>query len=241
FQAEDGIRDFHVTGVQTCALPIFPAPTSCPARSGGTTLQDRVRSPPAAAGRTGAGRAAGCAVAWNLLATADQQAWNAIRGLRDYGRHVQFFTPGHGTTCTRAPDSALDHVYRQSAAAGFLVLVLHVVAGLAHGLDDLVEGDLVGPVAAHRHAAGVDRLDRAHGVALDAGDLHRPGDRVAGRAEVARHAGLGGVRERARGAANGRGQPCGGRRAGDGDVALAADRGAGEGGVLLVQDAHRGG
>src|SRR5690606_40615199 len=31
FQAEDGIRDFHVTGVQTCALPIsggsFPADT----------------------------------------------------------------------------------------------------------------------------------------------------------------------------------------------------------------------
>src|SRR5690606_40656976 len=23
FQAEDGIRDFHVTGIQTCALPIF--------------------------------------------------------------------------------------------------------------------------------------------------------------------------------------------------------------------------
>src|SRR5690606_40871930 len=28
FQAEDGIRDFHVTGVQTCALPISsPAPS----------------------------------------------------------------------------------------------------------------------------------------------------------------------------------------------------------------------
>src|SRR2546429_5843821 len=26
FQAEDGIRDVAVTGVQTCALPIFPAP-----------------------------------------------------------------------------------------------------------------------------------------------------------------------------------------------------------------------
>src|SRR5690606_40486984 len=24
--AEDGIRDFHVTGVQTCALPIWPVP-----------------------------------------------------------------------------------------------------------------------------------------------------------------------------------------------------------------------
>src|SRR5690606_39526734 len=26
FQAEDGIRDFHVTGVQTCALPIYHQP-----------------------------------------------------------------------------------------------------------------------------------------------------------------------------------------------------------------------
>src|SRR5690606_39945882 len=30
FQAEDGIRDFHVTGVQTCALPILPAPAPPP-------------------------------------------------------------------------------------------------------------------------------------------------------------------------------------------------------------------
>src|SRR5207302_6230145 len=34
--AEDGIRDFHVTGVQTCALPISPAlpgePQDAPAR-----------------------------------------------------------------------------------------------------------------------------------------------------------------------------------------------------------------
>src|SRR5690606_40144401 len=28
FQAEDGIRDFHVTGVQTCALPIYKAYTN---------------------------------------------------------------------------------------------------------------------------------------------------------------------------------------------------------------------
>src|SRR5262249_59875447 len=27
FQAEDGIRDWSVTGVQTCALPIFSRPT----------------------------------------------------------------------------------------------------------------------------------------------------------------------------------------------------------------------
>src|SRR5690606_40001941 len=29
FQAEDGIRDFHVTGVQTCALPIWFHRTYC--------------------------------------------------------------------------------------------------------------------------------------------------------------------------------------------------------------------
>src|SRR5690606_40553798 len=28
FQAEDGIRDFHVTGVQTCALPISTSPAA---------------------------------------------------------------------------------------------------------------------------------------------------------------------------------------------------------------------
>src|SRR5439155_12662308 len=30
FQAEDGIRDGHVTGVQTCALPIFAANETIP-------------------------------------------------------------------------------------------------------------------------------------------------------------------------------------------------------------------
>src|SRR5256885_4956084 len=34
FQAEDGIRDYKVTGVQTCALPIL-APPDRPSRIGG--------------------------------------------------------------------------------------------------------------------------------------------------------------------------------------------------------------
>src|SRR5690606_40571449 len=33
FQAEDGIRDFHVTGVQTCALPISRMPCSIALRA----------------------------------------------------------------------------------------------------------------------------------------------------------------------------------------------------------------
>src|SRR5207253_5245485 len=38
FQAEDGIRDGHVTGVQTCALPIFSVPQY--------TDQERALAPP---------------------------------------------------------------------------------------------------------------------------------------------------------------------------------------------------
>src|SRR5256885_10934061 len=42
FQAEDGIRDYKVTGVQTCALPIFRSRTGHPAwRRWGPYLSER--------------------------------------------------------------------------------------------------------------------------------------------------------------------------------------------------------
>src|SRR5690606_39710428 len=47
FQAEDGLRDFHVTGVQTCALPIWrrsPTPSSPPPRSPPSTPPDSTTS-----------------------------------------------------------------------------------------------------------------------------------------------------------------------------------------------------
>src|SRR5690625_8015092 len=42
-EAEDGIRDGHVTGVQTCALPISPAPRR---RTTGSRQPGRHRAPP---------------------------------------------------------------------------------------------------------------------------------------------------------------------------------------------------
>src|SRR5256885_3764751 len=39
FQAEDGIRDYKVTGVQTCALPIFFAPKASYAATGRHGMQ----------------------------------------------------------------------------------------------------------------------------------------------------------------------------------------------------------
>src|SRR5690606_40274052 len=40
FQAEDGIRDFHVTGVQTCALPISQRPPAAQDHGGGAETED---------------------------------------------------------------------------------------------------------------------------------------------------------------------------------------------------------
>src|SRR5690606_39661063 len=51
FQAEDGIRDFHVTGVQTCALPISlvmhidPEPTPTLTASTPALMRSRAPSP----------------------------------------------------------------------------------------------------------------------------------------------------------------------------------------------------
>src|SRR5690606_2890777 len=46
FQAEDGIRFFHVTGVQTCALPILPS--NWPLGCSGNDIQKPFESEPAA-------------------------------------------------------------------------------------------------------------------------------------------------------------------------------------------------
>src|SRR5690606_39476174 len=65
FQAEDGIRDFHVTGVQTCALPIFVGAADR-AGDGGTAPHERQRGAEGdRRSSTGScGRSTGTAVIW---------------------------------------------------------------------------------------------------------------------------------------------------------------------------------
>src|SRR5699024_11690790 len=58
YQAEDGIRDRHVTGVQTCALPICHL---CDAPTPGAAEMTPVPAPPE---RTGADTAAAGPVTW---------------------------------------------------------------------------------------------------------------------------------------------------------------------------------
>src|SRR5215470_2722683 len=68
--------------------------------------------------------------------------------------------------------SALDDVEGQPATGGLLVLVLHVRAGLAHGLDGFIQRDVMPSVSPDGHAGRGDGLDRGDRVALDAGNLH---------------------------------------------------------------------
>src|SRR6266511_1982522 len=67
FQAEDGIRDFHVTGVQTCALPISlahvwpqfenaPQRAPCTARSRSASSKTSIASLPPSSSATGHNR-----------------------------------------------------------------------------------------------------------------------------------------------------------------------------------------
>src|SRR5256886_14878418 len=62
FQAEDGIRDLTVTGVQTCALPISSPPTcdrgtsSASSRAPSPSMSCRARLPPTSKARSPAAR-----------------------------------------------------------------------------------------------------------------------------------------------------------------------------------------
>src|SRR5690606_39821739 len=82
FQAEDGIRDFHVTGVQTCALPIFSSPSNLAAFK--TSIN------PMMAFR-------GVLISWLILDTNSVFALDAFSALRSEERRV-----GKECRCRRA-------------------------------------------------------------------------------------------------------------------------------------------
>src|SRR3954452_6834174 len=134
-----------------------------------------------------------------------------------------------------AVSSAFDDVDSEAATRCLLVLVLHVRPGVAHRLDGLVQRDELLAVPADGHPRGRDGLDRAHGVALDARDLHQSPDRVAGQPEVVLDADLGRVLDLVRRPAEDLRQSGCGHRACRSDLSLAAHLRSGDGGVLLEQ------
>src|SRR5207302_5182110 len=79
FQAEDGIRAFHVTGVQTCALPICTSKKSRSFHSAAATRQARAMPAPAAA-RSNARTARSARAAWAATARSEERRVGKERG-----------------------------------------------------------------------------------------------------------------------------------------------------------------
>ena len=97
-----------------------------------------------------------------------------------------------------------------------------VVAGLLHHLEHFVKGDAVAAVGVTGEGGAVDGAGGGEDVALDAGDLHQPVDRVAGQSEVVLQAHFGGVFDLADRPAQQLGGGAGRHGAGRADLSLAA-------------------
>src|SRR5690606_39607402 len=98
FQAEDGIRDFHVTGVQTCALPILclraarkalkpaePAPTIATSTR---RVSSAIRSP------------------LSRIRAGQKNQWNQPHDDRSVHESRYFVVPDHDISCRSRPFGA---------------------------------------------------------------------------------------------------------------------------------------
>src|SRR5690606_39513685 len=89
--AEDGIRDFHVTGVQTCALPIFSSGRSASPRRRRNTLAAAPRSGAVSASVPSKSKRTSLVIRRRLLAGREQIVHRGIGGQGiDLGDRVVF-------------------------------------------------------------------------------------------------------------------------------------------------------
>src|SRR5690606_39437145 len=112
FQAEDGIRDFHVTGVQTCALPISPSGAIC--------------SPPS--------------ILWTMCLTALSRVWcsdSCVPGLR-YTRVMIACRPPQ-VSVRRPPKLWCTHRWRCSVSISYsppsCSVIFNRIQGAFHGTE----------------------------------------------------------------------------------------------------------
>src|SRR5690606_39702165 len=100
-QAEDGIRDFHVTGVQTCALPIFGVLIEEIARDADFEVQ-------------GAGKRVELERAAAVVLLGDEELLR--RAIENVVRNAVRFTP-EGTAVTRSEERRVGEEGRGRGAA----------------------------------------------------------------------------------------------------------------------------
>src|SRR5690606_41091102 len=116
FQAEDGIRDFHVTGVQTCALPIWSI----------TSLWHSLPGVPAAS------MAVACVA---ILAAVVVLALGATRPSKNNAKHGH--TPGNTCHTCRQAEAAL------RTRSAFLAAISHDLRTAMNAVVGMLELTLV--------------------------------------------------------------------------------------------------
>src|SRR5690606_41202211 len=116
FQAEDGIRDFHVTGVQTCALPIFRKLFGMGRASRGKTESDRIGFHPG----TGAERARRPGPGMPTDRRCDDRDAPAPGDLRRNPRTGQQRTAKAVLPSNRPPGLPSETLFRQGLVCGVL-------------------------------------------------------------------------------------------------------------------------
>src|SRR5205823_9909055 len=133
-QAEDGIRDRLVTGVQTCALPIYPAHESLRVALGLSRVAASVDF--TGEGRTDDPFGHGTHVA-SLAAGSGQPSGGAYTGVAPRAKIVNLrVLDSHGTGTTSSLLAALDWVLQNHAL--YNVRVVNLSLGTA-ALDDYAE------------------------------------------------------------------------------------------------------
>src|SRR5215213_4617849 len=147
--------------------------------------------------------------------------------------------PRCGQSPTPTTRSAKDHRKRQAGLARFLVLAVHVLGGLGQSCHRFVEAYTVTVcdlVAGDRISCP--GLDGAERTSFNARDLHVPGHRVAGHAEVMLEGRFRGVLDYSRLSSTRRGDQCRSHGGSHTDLGLASALGGGQRRMMLAEIAY---
>ena len=90
-------------------------------------------------------------------------------------------------------DWHLNDIRRQPSPRRLLILVLHILAGFAHRLDDLVQRHKMLAVPRQRQPHRINRLVGTNGIALNTRNLHQPANRITSQPQVMLHRNFSGI------------------------------------------------
>ena len=121
----------------------------------------------------------------------------------------------------------------EAATSCFLVTAIHVLTGLADGIDHLIQRNHELAIPGEGEIRGGDGFYGTHAIALNTGHLHQATNRVAGQSKAMLHRNLGSILDLTWASSHGGGEPGSGHRCRGTHFALATYLGARDGCIHL--------